>query len=66
MTIIALRRRVELDPIEHRRLHEQAVLIAKMFPEFFPDVVRPSGCLFDHHDEPPAGTLAAFMRAHAS
>lgn len=54
-------RRYELDPIEHRRLHEEAILIARMYPETFPGVRKPSRCVFDA--KPPAGTLAT-LRAN--
>ena len=59
-------RRAELTRLELQWIHNEAIGIAAQFREFFPDVVRPSGCPFDHRHDPPRGALAAFMRANAS
>jgi hypothetical protein len=63
---IAPPRRTELTRVEHHQLHLQAVGLSAQFREFFPNVVRPSYCPFDHRHDPPAGTLAALMRAHTN
>jgi hypothetical protein len=52
----------ELDRAELRRVHEQAILIRARFPEFFPDVRRPSCCPFDARPVSKPGTLAGLMQ----
>lgn len=56
-------RRTELTRLEHHQLHLRAVGLAAQWREFFPDVVRPSHCPFDHRHAPKAGTLAALMQS---
>jgi hypothetical protein len=52
----------ELDRYELRRLHEEAVLVARMYREFFPNVRRPSQCPIDARPAAKPGTLAGLMQ----
>ena len=60
----------ELSPTDHRRLHEQCVLLSRMYREFFPagETRWPSNCPYDARPGKVHGTagspLAGFMHAN--